>query len=192
MPWILLIFAVFYILGIFLGQVSAGAVSPELQTELDRYLMDYVYLDKDQISVAETAWNTLILYVRYPLLAFLFGFASVGVILLPCLALLLGLGLSFSVSCFTAAFGSAGTLLSGASFGFRALVTLPCFLLVAVPAWNASYGLLTLSFGRGRRAAPVLYGKSYWIRFAAVLGILLAGVCGDMLLTPWLLELVLT
>lgn len=190
--WMLLIFAVFYIAGVFLGQVAAGAVSPGLQSELNRYLMDYVYLDKKQISVAETAWSTLVLYLRYPLAAFLSGFASVGVVLLPCLGVLLGLGLSFSVSCFTVAFGSAGLLLSVASFGLRALVTLPCFLLVAIPAWDASYGLLALSFGRGRRIATAGYSRADWGRFAAVIGILLAGTCADLLLTPWFLEQVLT
>ena len=191
-PWMLLILAVFYLLGVFLGQAIAGGVSAELQAELDRYLNDFVWLDQAQISAAETVWNTLFLYIRYPLMAFFLGFASVGAVLLPCLALLLGLGPSFSVSCFTAAFGVAGMKLAVALFGLRVLVTLPCFLLVAVPAWEASFRLLALSFGRGRRTAPVLYGRAYWLRFGVVIGVLLAGVCGDLLLTPWLLQRVLT
>ena len=190
-PWMLLILAVFYLLGVFLGQAASGLVSPELQTELDRYLKDFLCLDKEQISVAESAWNTLLLYIRYPLMAFFLGFASVGAVLLPCLALLFGLGLSFSVSCFTAAFGAVGMQLAWSSFGLRVLVTLPCFLLVAVPAWEASLRLLALSFGRGRRATTVLYDRAYWLRFCMVMAVLLAGVCGDLLLTPWLLSQVL-
>ena len=185
-PWMLLILAVFYLLGVLGGQAAASLVSTELQAELDRYLKDFLCLDKERISVAESAWNTLLLYIRYPLMAFLLGFSSVGAVLLPCLTLLFGLGLSFSVSCFTAAFGSAGMQLAWASFGLRVLVTLPCFLLVAVPAWEASFRLLALSFGRGRRAAPVLYGRGYWLRFCVVMAVLLAGVCGDLLFTPWL------
>lgn len=182
----LLILAVFYLLGVLGGQAAASLVSPELQAELDRYLTDFFRLDQERISVAESAWNTLLLYTRYPFMAFFLGFASAGAVLLPCLALLFGLGLSFSVSCFTAAFGTAGMQLALISFGLRVLVTLPCFFWVAVPAWEASFRLFTLSFGRGRRSAPVLYGKAYWMRFGIVAAILFAGICGDMILTPWL------
>ena len=185
-PWMLLILAVFYLLGVLGGQAAASLVSPELQAELDRYLTDFFRLDQERISVAESAWNTLLLYTRYPFMAFFLGFASAGAVLLPCLALLFGLGLSFSVSCFTAAFGTAGMQLALISFGLRVLVTLPCFFWVAVPAWEASFRLFALSFGRGRRAAPVLYGKAYWMRFGIVAAILFAGICGDMILTPWL------
>ena len=188
----LLILAGMYLAGLLFGQALAGKVSPDLQTELNRYLTDYLYLEQNQISVAETSWNTLILYIRYPFLAFLLGFASVGVLLLPLLSFLFGLGLSFSVSCFTAAFASEGMLLCCASFGMRVLVTLPCFLLVAVPAWGASRQLFLLSFGRGRRSTVVMFGRSYWVRFGIVMGILLAGACADLLLTPWLLRMVLT
>ena len=190
--WMLLILSAMYLAGVLVGQALAGKVSADLQAELHRYLTDYLLLDREQISVAETAWNTLMLYVRYPLMAFLLGFASVGVFLLPVSAFLLGLGLSFSVGCFTTAFASAGMLLCCASFGLRVLVTLPCFLTLAVPAWAASRQLLLLSFGRGRRSTAVIFGRVYWIRFGIVLGVLLAGVCADLLLTPWLLELVLT
>ena len=180
------------LLGMLLGQVAANAVSPALQMELEQYLRDYTELEQGQLSGAETVWYTLALYLRYPLLAFLLGFASVGVILLPCLAILFGLGVSFSVSCFSATFGSSGIWLAGASYGLRTLVTFPCFLLLAVSAWETAFRLLTLSFGRGRRVAPVLYGKAYWLRFGVVIGILLAGVCGDLWLTPKLLGLILT
>ena len=132
------------------------------------------------------------LYLRYPLLAFLLGFASVGVVLLPCLAILFGFGVSFSIGCFTATFGSTGVWIAGASFGLRTLVTVPCFLLLAVPAWETACRLMALSFGIGRRAAPVMYGKTYWVRFGVIFGILLAGVCGDLWLTPKLLGLILT
>lgn len=186
--WMLLILAVFYLLGVLGGQAAASMVSPELKTELDRYLKDFFRLDQERISVAESAWNTLLLYLRYPVMAFFLGFASAGAVLLPCLTMMFGLGLSFSVSCFAAAFGTAGIQLALASFGLRVLVTLPCFFWVAVPAWEASFRLFALSFGRGRRTAPVLYGRAYWMRFCIVMAVLFAGICGDMILTPWLFK----
>lgn len=46
--------------------------------------------------------------------------------------------LSFSVCCFTAAFGVDGILLAFAVFGLRCMVTLPCYLLLAVSSWEAA------------------------------------------------------
>lgn len=57
------------------------------------------------------------LYIRYPLLAFFLGFASIGVVLLPCAALAFGFFLSFSVCCFTASFGGDGVVLALAVLG---------------------------------------------------------------------------
>ena len=51
------------------------------------------------------------------LLAFLLGFASVGAVLLPALTAAYGFFLSFSVCCFTAAFGRSGVLLALAAAG---------------------------------------------------------------------------
>ena len=179
-------------MGLVLGQVLADRVSLGLQTELERYLENYLNLDRAQISASELAWNTLILYIRYPLVAFFSGFASVGILLLPVLAILFGLGLSFSVACFTAVFESAGLWICCASFGMRVLITLPCFFVVAIQAWWAAYRLLMLSLGRGRSRALDIYGKQYWNSALVVLGILLVGACIDFLLTPWLLKLVFT
>lgn len=84
------------------------------------------------------ALSAVVIYFRYPLLAFLLGFASIGVVLLPCVTVAYGFFLSFSVCCFTAAFGAGGVLLALAVFGLRCVVTLPCYFLLAVPSWGTS------------------------------------------------------
>ncbi len=187
----LLFLALFFLGGILLGQVLAGRVPAAAGEELERYLSDYVGLDRGEFS-AGTILSALLLYLRYPLLAFLLGFASVGVLLLPLTAAAFGFFLSFSVCCFTAVFGADGVLLALSVFGLRCLVTLPCYFLLAVPAWGTAAALASLSFGRGRRAAPVSYGRGCWLRATAVLGALLAGVCLELLISPWLLRLTLS
>ena len=119
------------------------------------------------------------------------GFASIGVVLLPAVTAAFGFFLSFSVSCFTAAFGGDGVLLALAVFGLRCAVTLPCYFLLAVPAWRNAADLALASFGGGRRTAPVVYGQPWWSRVAVCAGILLAGVCLELFCSPWLLRLVL-
>ena len=99
------------------------------------------------------------------------------VVVLPLVTVAYGFFLSFSVCCFTAAFGADGVLLALAVFGLRCAVTVPCYFLLAVPSWGTSAALASVSFGRGRRCAPVTYDRGCWLRLglsaAALLGMML-------------------
>ena len=181
--------ALFFFGGIVLGQVLAGRVPADTGAELAEYLRRYVTLEGEVSPRA--LLSALVLYFRYPLLAVLLGFASLGVVLLPCLTAAFGFSLSFSVSCFTAAFGAGGVLLALAVFGVRCAVTLPVYFLLAVPSWSTAAGLASASFGRGRRAAPVSYGRGWWLRAAVSAAVLLAGMGAELVVSPRLLPLVL-
>ena len=179
--------ALFFLAGVCLGQVLAGRVPREAGRELSEYLQHYVTVEGGVTGGA--VLSALVLYLRYPLLAALLGFASIGVVLLPCTALLFGFFLSFSVCCFTAAFGADGLLVALAALGWRCLVTLPVFFLLAVPGWGFSAGLAAVSFGRGQRPSPA--GRDWWLRAAVCGAVLLAGVCVELVLPPVLLRLAL-
>lgn len=185
----MLLLALFFLGGVCLGQVLAGRVPAATGQELTDYLHHYVTLDN--VLSVQSVLSTVVLYVRYPLLAALLGFASIGVVLLPGTTGIFGFFLSFSVSCFIAAFGTEGVLLALAVFGLRCAVTLPCYFMLAVPAWRTAATLASLSFGRGRRTAPVTYGRSWWARVAVCMIILMIGVCVDLFCSPWLLRLAL-
>ena len=187
----LLLLALFFLAGIFLGQVLSGSVPDATGDELRRYLEDYMQLGGGGAPTARTVLSALVIYFRYPLMAFLLGFASIGVVLLPGVTAAYGFFLSFSVCCFTAAFGTDGVLLAMAVFGLRCLVTMPCYFLLAASSWGTAAGLAAVSFGSGRRTAPVVYGRACRARFGACCLALLAGVCGDLLLSPVLLRLLL-
>lgn len=187
----LLFLGLFFLGGVLMGQVLAGRVPDAAGDELGRYLSDYLRLDGQGERAAGTALSAAVLYFRYPVLAFLLGFTALGIALVPCLTAAYGFFLSFSVCCFTASFGADGVLLALAVFGLRCVVTLPCYLLVAAPAWISSATLTSLSLGGGRRALPVVYGRSYWIRLGGVAAALLAGMCVDLFLSPWFLQMTL-
>lgn len=180
----LLVLALFFFAGIVLGQVFSSRVPDATGEELTRYLTDFLQLEGD--PAPQAALSAAVLYFRYPLAAFFLGFASIGMLLLPFTAGAFGFFLSFSVCCFTAAFGPDGVLLALAVFGLRCAVTLPCFFLLAVPALERSMALACLSFGFGR--SPVAYGREWWSRLAVISGVLLAGVCAELMLTPWFLR----
>ena len=181
----LLFLALFFFAGIVLGQVFSSQVPDATGGELSRYLTDFL---KVEDVTPRAALSAAVLYFRYPLAAFLLGFASIGILLLPLATGAFGFFLSFSVCCFTAAFGTDGILLALTVFGLRCAVTLPCYFLLAVPSLERSMALACLSFGRGRRSAPVVYGRTWWSRLAVVSGVLLAGMCTELMLTPWLLR----
>jgi len=183
---LLVLLSLFFFFGIVMGQVLAKYVPDATGLELKRYLEDYFRLEMSWDW--RTVLSAFILYFRYPLAAVLLGFASVGVVLLPVVTGAMGFFLSFSVCCFTAAFGSNGVLLALAVFGLRCVVTLPCFFLLALPAWETSGALAALSFGRGRHSAPVTYGKPWLRLLRGCAAVLTAGVCADLFLSPWILR----
>lgn len=183
----LLFLALFFFAGVILGQVFSGRIPDATGDELARYLTDFLKVGEGE-PTPRTVLSAAALYFRYPLAAFLLSFASIGVLLLPLITGAFGFFLSFSVCCFTAAFGSDGVLLALAVFGLRCAVTLPCYFLLAVPAWERSVTLACLSLGGGRWTAPVLCGRAWWTRFAVISGALLAGMCADLTLAPWFLQ----
>lgn len=187
----LVFLALCFAAGIVLGQVLSERFPPSTGEELSRYLQDYVTLGTGTVSGSRTLLSALVIYFRYPLAAFFLGFASLGVAAIPAVTVAYGFFLSLSVCCFTAAFGRSGVLIALAVMGMRCLVTLPCYFLLAVPSLGTSAALASLSFGSGRRAAPVVYGRGCWKRLAVVCGVLLAGVCVELFLAPALLESVL-
>lgn len=184
----LLFLALFFFAGIVLGQVFSAQVPNATGDELKRYLTDFLKVEGGGELSTRTALSAAVLYFRYPLAAFLLGFASIGILLLPFVTGVFGFFLSFSVCCFTAAFGSDGILLALAVFGLRCAVTLPCYFLLAVPSLEHSMALVSLSFGKGRRAMPVVYGREWWKRLAVISGVLLAGMCAELMLAPWFLQ----
>ena len=154
--------------------------------ELEAYLLEFVRLER--LPLPETIFSTVLLYFRYPVLAFLLGFASAGIFFLPLIGMAFAFFLSFSVCCFAAVFGSGGVMLAMAVSGLRCVITVPCFFLLAVPSMEAA-GALARRRKKGRY--PVVYGKEYWFRLAIVAGILLSGVLIDLMISPHLLRLVL-
>jgi len=184
----LLFLALFFFAGIVLGQVFSAQVPDATGEELSRYLKAFLMVRGDGEPSSGTLLPTAVLYFRYPLAAFLLGFASIGVLLLPFVTGAFGFFLSFSVCCFTAAFGSDGVLLALAVFGLRCAVTLPCYFLLAVPSLERSMALACVSFGRGRHSAPVVYDGAWWRRLAVISGVLLAGMCAELMLAPWFLR----
>ena len=185
-----LLLALFFLTGAMMGHLYAGACGEEAHTALEEYLRDYcaVY---DAGGVAASMASCIVIYFGYVLLVFLLGFSSAGVALIPALTGLFGFLSMYTVSCFIRCYGRSGVLLALGVLAVRLIFTLPCFLALAGEAWPLSIGLFSLSFGRGKRSAPVLYSGRYFILFLVCVAILTVGVCCERFLTPLLFRLAL-
>ena len=179
------------------GAVSGGALGGHLyaagcgeasQAALGRYLNDYCGL-YDAGGVAVSLGGCAAAYFGYAAALFLLGFSSVGAALIPALSGLFGFCSMYAVSCFVRCYGRAGVLLALGALAVRLVFTLPCFLALAEAAWPMSIELFLLSFGRGKRSAPVLYGSRYFLLFVLCAVILAVGVCCERLVTPLLFRL---
>ena len=185
-----LLLALLFLAGALAGHLYAGTCGEEAQGALDQYLTDYcaVY---DTGSAAASLLSCVVMYFGYGLALFLLGFSSAGVALIPALPGLFGFLTMYTVSCFVRCYGRSGVLLAMGVLLVRLVFTLPCFLALAGAAWPLSIELFTLSFGRGKRSAPVLYGSRYFLLFVLCAVILAAGVCCERLITPLLFRMAL-
>ena len=182
-----LLLAAIFLAGALAGHMYAGRCDTGA---LSAYLRDYcaVY---DGGGVAVSLSSCIALYFGYGAAAFLLGFASIGVALIPALSGLFGFVTMYTVSCFVRTYGRAGALLALAALAMRLLFCLPCFLALAGEAWPLSIELFLLAFGRGKRSAPVLYGSRYFLLFVLCVAVLAAGVCCERFLTPVLFRMAL-
>ncbi|MBQ9492697.1 MAG: stage II sporulation protein M [Oscillibacter sp.] len=174
-----------FLIGAGAGQALAFASPDAAAPELRRSLTDY-YRNREQSQIGlSLALSTLGTWFRAPALVFLWGFTSLGVPLVCLSAAAFGFLLSFSVGCFAAAFGWEGVLLSASAMGLRAVVTLPCFFLLALSSMERAGWLFRLSIGRAA-ARP-----DRRVCVAVCSAALLAGAALDLYATPRLLRLAL-
>ena len=100
-----LLLAVFFFLGIGAGVVCAGRISGDVERELTTYLTDYLALAQSQDLGISVVCSLTLLYLQGPVLAFLCGVCSAGILLLPLLAAAAGFFPAYAAGCLTASFG---------------------------------------------------------------------------------------
>ncbi len=176
-------------LGALAGHLYAGACGEDTVNALRAYLTDYcaVY---DAGGAGTSLLSCAVLYFGYAAALLVLGFSSAGVVLIPALAGGFGFLAMYTVSCFVRTFGRAGAVLALGLLAVRMVFTLPCFLALAGPAWELSTELFVMSFGRGKRSAPVQYGSRYFLLFLVCAVVLAFGVFCERLLTPALFRMI--
>lgn len=186
----LALLAVVFLGGALGGHLYAGSCGEETWETLGQYLSDYCRL-YDAGGVEVTLLSCAVMYFGYAALLLLLGFSAAGVVLIPALSGVFGFSAMYTVSCFVRCYGRAGAGLALGAMAVRLVFTLPCFFFLAEEAWPLSMELFALSFGRGKRSSPVLYGSGYFLKFMLCAVILALGVFCERVLTPLLFRLAL-
>ena len=124
--WIL---CVCFLLGMAAAYPARRSISADALAQLGAYVQSYAQLADGRSQQPVSVLSAAAAYLRYPLLAFLFGLSAAGVALIPLLCAAQGFFLSFSVCCFAAALGRDGVLLALAALGLRSV----CAAVYAVP-----------------------------------------------------------
>lgn len=188
LPLIMLLLAALLATGIICGYIFAGNCAAETSGELGRYFEGYFSLSSQDTLSAAAVLRTLLCFFRAPLLVFLLGFASIGVVLIPLLCAFEGFLFSFSVVCFASTLGRESFLLLMALFATRMLFVLPCTLILGISSLEKARSLALFSIGNGKRVRPITYGMDYWYRFGICCVCLLIGSVLELWLVPQFLS----
>lgn len=183
-----LFLAICFLLGGLLGWSYADHCDLSARDAFREYLSDYC-LFFEQNDTGASIGRCFLLYFSGICTAFLFGFSSLGLLVVPLLSACFGFISLYTVSCFVLSFGRDGALLAAALTAIRLLFTMPCFFLVASQSLFRSISITLLTLGRGKRLASS--GGRYVFIFVICLICLCVGVFCERFLTPVLFRAVI-
>lgn len=180
-------FAALFAFGVGIGYCRALRFSAASESELRHYFSSFAQIRTQDVLSADVVLQTLVIFLRGPALAFLLGFSSLGIVLLPLLCVSQGFFFSFAFFCCVGAMGRELYIPMLLLFLLRFLTVLPCTLLLSEASIANSCLLASYSFGKGKRLKEARYGTAYFIRFAACCAVLLLGAVLELWLIPRIL-----
>ena len=179
----LIVTTAFFVVGSVAGMRFAALCDPASRAALRDYLIDFCTVMHTGVPEVPLV-RTCCIYLFYTVSAFLLGFSSLGVLLLPMLSAVFGFAATFPVACFIQAFSRFGILPAAALLFPRSVSTMFCFLVIASEALPQATRVALLSVGRGKRCEPVFHGKQYFYRFFICVLLLFVGICCERIMTP--------
>lgn len=168
----LVVTALFFALGSFLGLVTVSAASSDGISAMYSYLGQFLSLAREDGLFRPDFFSFLWQVIRWPIFALLFGFSALGLIGLPILNGMRGFFLAFSVGAFAQTYGHNGAVGAILLLGIPAFLSVPAFFLLAAQSFSASYKLAVRASGQGKRELP--YHQAYVLR--CVFAVMLIGL----------------
>jgi len=179
----LIVCGALFICGSIVGTAASGIAG---DAGISNYMAGYLAL-AGQARISGF-FSALFNVWTYPLVAILLGFSVFGVFGVPALAAVRGFFLCFSISAIVRYFGGDGVLLALAIFGASAMITVPCFFILAVQSFSSSLYVFKSVTLKGGGTAP--YKGGFFRRVLVCAAVLTGSALIDTLLVPRLIGLV--
>ena len=178
----LVITATFFVLGIFIGCLTAFRINTDGAEALCSYMEQFLALAQEGglsfPGLSAVMWR----FLRWPLAAFLLSFTALGLFAAPALSALRGFFLAFAVTCFARAYGRTGLTVAFLLLGVPGLLSVPAFLLLTTQSLSVAYVLAGKECGQGKREFP--YGREFLLRSGLCAGILFVSLLVECYLVP--------
>ena len=126
----------FFILGAAVGHILTRVFGSDLT--LKEIVLDLAM--QDASTVNPSPWKIVVIYLRFPLLAYILGYCSFAIIAVSALVMVLGFSLSFAASALVASLGADAIPLVLTSFGLRGLITIVCTVILSLWSFNRALG----------------------------------------------------
>lgn len=175
--------------GFFLFGALAGAVSANYISFDDSMLLKNYFLAAESgIFESGGLLRSLFDAFLYHAIAVFFGFSAFGFLFLPLLSGVRGFFLTFVAAAVIRALGGGGWLVALALFGLSSFISIPCFFVLSVQAFTASFNLSGALLRRSV-ASHAIYGKIFFIRCMLCAAALIITALIDAYLSPILASL---
>ena len=178
----LIFFACGVVVGIFSARTLEEAGASALNQSVLASIEHLVTGARTGTGFLATAWAMGYLH----LLVLFLGFSLLGVLIIPILAGVRGFYLSFSIAAFIRAFGFSGWPLAFSFFGLTALITIPCFFILASQGMSSSLALGRSLFGMEKAHFTALYGRAFLLRTVICTLALFLAVALERYISPML------
>lgn len=134
----LMVLVIFFLCGIVVGTLSASTLDDQSALALKSSMTQHLHQITNSTDASPGLVSVFWSLGRYQLFALFLSFSLLGVVCLPIVSGMKGFFLSFSIAAFIRIFGSSGLPVAFALFGTAALITIPCFFVLASQAFTIS------------------------------------------------------
>ncbi len=175
--------AVFFFFGIVIGAISACNIPADESAVLKGFFCSV----QSGVFKPGGLSGSLAKAFLFHTIAVLLGFSAIGFIFLPLLSFVRGFFITFAAAAIIAAFGKSGIAVAFALLGLPSLIALPCFFILSLQAFAASYSLAARLFRRS--TASSIYRKDYFVSCAVCSAVLIFSALIEAYLSPLLASL---
>lgn len=178
---------ILFLFGCIAGTIAAGSVSDgtSLNATVNQYLSDFAA----DTTMKPDLLNATVEAYKYHLAAIFLGFSILGVVCIPLLFAVRGFFLCFTTSTIIRLFGAKGILLTLSMFGISTMITVPCFFIISITAFNASLYVARQAISRTFKiSAPPINRRTLVVCGICMIVLLLSALI-DTYLSPYLISL---